>query len=142
MRYDRMIAAGLWCLAALAGCGHDGQTGGASPVVEPSPVVELTAADFESRIAMGVVLVDFWAPWCGPCRLQGPIVEQLAGQVQGKATVAKLNVDDAPAIAQKFGISSIPTLIVFRDGRAVKQFVGVTQRDELAGAIEAAAKGP
>jgi len=99
-------------------------------------VVELTDGNFADEISEGVTLVDFWAPWCGPCRSQGPIVEEVAAHVGDKATVAKVNVDDAPKAANRFGIRSIPTLIVFRDGKPVEQFVGVTQRHVLVSAIE------
>ena len=88
-------------------------------------------------IKAGVVLIDFWAPWCGPCRMQGPILEQIVGKVEG-AKIAKLNVDEAPAVAAKFGIMSIPTLIVLKDGQPVKQFVGVQQADTLVAALNAA----
>jgi thioredoxin 1 len=77
------------------------------------------------------VLVDFWAVWCGPCQMQGPIVEEVAKQMDGKAMVGKLNVDENPVISQKYGIMSIPTLIIFKGGQPVKQFVGVQSKDTL-----------
>ncbi|MFH1718253.1 MAG: thioredoxin [Planctomycetota bacterium] len=95
-------------------------------------------ANFDSEIGSGVVLVDFWAVWCGPCKIQGPIVESLVEKFQGTARIAKLDVDKAPGIAQRFNIDSIPTLIVFKDGKPVKQFVGVTEAEALASAIQAA----
>ena len=126
----------------LAGCGNAVSTGaktGDGKVKESvSGVVELTDMNFGTETAQGVVLVDFWAPWCGPCRMQGPIVEKAAEQLGGKAKVAKVNVDKAPQTAQKFGIQSIPTLIVFKNGKSVKQFVGVTQAAELVAAVQAA----
>ena len=102
-------------------------------------VAELNDTTFAAQTAQGVALVDFWAPWCGPCRTQGPIVEKVASQLGDAVKVAKVNVDQAPQTAKKFGISSIPTLIVFKDGKSVKQFVGVTQAEELLAAVKAAA---
>ena len=101
-------------------------------------LVELTTEGFEQQIAKGVTLVDFWAPWCGPCRMQTPILEQLAPQVAGQAVIAKVNVDESPDVAAKYGIRSIPTLILFKDGQVVQQFVGVQQMAKLSAAIDAA----
>ncbi|MDD3441003.1 MAG: thioredoxin [Kiritimatiellae bacterium] len=100
-------------------------------------IIELNDSNFDAEAKAGVVLIDFWAPWCGPCRMQGPILEQIVGKVEG-AKIAKLNVDEAPAVAAKFGIMSIPTLIVLKDGQPVKQFVGVQQADTLLAALNAA----
>lgn len=100
-------------------------------------IIELTASNFEAETKSGIVLIDFWAPWCGPCRMQGPILEQLVGKVEG-AKIAKLNVDEAGAIAAKFNVMSIPTLIVLKDGELVNQFVGVQQADTLVAALQAA----
>jgi thioredoxin 1 len=80
---------------------------------------ELHDLDFTEETKQGVVLVDFWAPWCAPCHMQGPILERVAAQVGQKATVAKLNVDEAPLTAGRLGIRSIPTLIVFKNGEPV-----------------------
>ena len=99
-------------------------------------ILELNDINFAAETKTGVVLVDFWAPWCGPCRMQGPILEQIVGKVAG-AKIAKLNVDDAPAIAAKFGVQSIPTLLVLKDGEIAKQFVGVQQASVLVAALEA-----
>ena len=77
------------------------------------------------------VLVDFWAVWCGPCIVQGPIVEEVAKAMAGKAVVGKLNVDENPAMAQKYGVMSIPTLMVFKSGTVVKQFIGVQSKEVL-----------
>ena len=100
-------------------------------------ILELNESNFAAETQSGAVLVDFWAPWCGPCRMQGPILEQIVGKVPG-AKIAKLNVDDAPAIAAKYGVQSIPTLLVLKDGRIVQQFVGVQQAPTLIAALEAA----
>ncbi|MDY7029989.1 MAG: thioredoxin, partial [Spirochaetota bacterium] len=77
------------------------------------------------------VLVDFWAEWCGPCRLIGPILEELSGDYEGKLTFAKLNVDDSQQTAAKFGVSGIPTLILFKDGQAAGRLVGALPKPKL-----------
>ncbi len=82
------------------------------------------------------VLVDFWAEWCGPCKVVGPTIEALASDYQGKVKVAKLNVDDNPEAAGRFGVRSIPTLIVFKDGEAQQTAVGVKPKGQLAELIE------
>lgn len=128
-----------------AGCGHkEKPAAAAAPASEQasatgSSVITLTAASFDAQTAtQGVVLVDFWATWCPPCRMQGPIVERVAEQVKGRAVVAKLDVDGAKDVSRKFNIEAIPTLIVFKDGKPVKQFVGLTQATELTAAIVSA----
>lgn len=77
------------------------------------------------------VMVDFWAPWCGPCRIVSPIVEELAKEYEGKIKIGKLNVDDNPTIASRFGIMSIPTLMIFKNGQTIKTMVGVQSKDYL-----------
>ncbi|MBU0678707.1 MAG: thioredoxin [Verrucomicrobia bacterium] len=103
-------------------------------------VLELTDRNFAEHVGKGIVLVDFWAPWCGPCRVQGPIIEQLAAEIGGKAAIAKVNVDDAPMTSGQLGIRSIPTLILFKDGKPVDGFVGVQNTATLTAAIDEAAK--
>jgi len=82
------------------------------------------------------VLVDFWAPWCGPCRMVGPIVEQLAKQYGDQLRTVKVNVDDSPSVARRYGIQSIPTLALFQGGKEVQRLIGVRPKPELAGAID------
>jgi len=94
-------------------------------------VLELTADNFNDTIASGTVLVDFWAPWCGPCKMQGPILDKVAEAIGDKAVIAKVNVDENAPIAAQFGVRSIPTLILFKDGEKTQDFIGVQQEADL-----------
>ena len=98
--------------------------------------VELNSSNFESTINEGVTLVDFWAPWCGPCRMIAPIIEELAEDFDGKATIAKVNTDEEQDIAIKFGIRSIPTLLFFKDGKVVDQMIGAAGKNVIADKID------
>jgi thioredoxin len=102
---------------------------------EPEGVIELNAADFDSQIAEGVVLVDFHTTWCSFCTMQAPILDEVAERLGGQARVAKLDVDEARDIMQRYNITGVPTLIVFRDGQAVERFVGLTDADTLVTAV-------
>ena len=102
-------------------------------------VQHVTDANFDITVQGGKpVLVDFWAPWCGPCRIIGPIVEELAPSYQGKAVIAKMNVDDNPGVAQRFGVTSIPTLMMFKGGEAVDHVIGFRPKSQLKQTIEKA----
>ena len=103
-------------------------------------VQTLSDETFKETIKNGVTLVDFWAEWCGPCRMQGPIIEQLAGKIGERAKIAKLDVDEAKTIAAQYKVMSIPTIIIYKDGEVIKQFVGVQNEITLAGAIDEALK--
>lgn len=103
-------------------------------------VAEFNLANFETEVAASSmpVLVDFWAPWCGPCKMLGPTIEQLAGEYAGKAKVGKVNVDDNQDLAARFGIRGIPTVMLFKGGKAIGSFVGLKSKEELAKALDAA----
>jgi thioredoxin 1 len=104
-------------------------------------VTEFDDTNFDTEVlqADGPVLVDFWAPWCGPCRMIAPVVEELAGENAGTIKIGKLNVDEAPNSAQNYGVSSIPTLMIFKRGEVVERFVGVQPKSRLQAAIDSAA---
>lgn len=91
----------------------------------------LTKDSFDTSTKEGVSLIDFWAPWCGPCKMQLPIVEELAQEMGETALVAKVNVDEEPELASKFGVMSIPTLIVLKDGVPVDKMVGLQSKEAL-----------
>lgn len=106
-----------------------------------SKALEFTDKSFEKdvlNVDSGTpVLVDFWAEWCGPCRMVGPVVEELAGEFEGKAKVGKVDVDSNPEISTKYGIRSIPSLLIFKDGEVVDQIVGAVPKAQLKKQLEA-----
>jgi thioredoxin 1 len=100
-------------------------------------VQQLNDAEFDTAIQSAQpTLVDFWAPWCGPCKAIGPVIEDLADEYEGKLTIAKMNVDDNPVTPGKFGIRAIPTLILFKDGQVVDQITGAVGKSQLVALIE------
>ncbi len=97
---------------------------------------DVNDAGFKEEVGSGLTLVDFWAPWCGPCKMIAPILEELAPEIEGKANIAKLNVDDNQATASEYEVMSIPTLILFKDGEPVDKVVGFQPKEQLAALIE------
>ena len=93
--------------------------------------VELTNSNFESTVNSGVSLVDFWAPWCGPCRMIAPVIDELAGDFDGIANICKVNTDEQQDLATKYGIRSIPTILIIKDGEIVDQVVGASSKQAL-----------
>ncbi|HDM4115196.1 TPA: thioredoxin [Staphylococcus aureus] len=99
-------------------------------------IVKVTDADFDSKVESGVQLVDFWATWCGPCKMIAPVLEELAADYEGKADILKLDVDENPSTAAKYEVMSIPTLIVFKDGQPVDKVVGFQPKEILAEVLD------
>ncbi|MCZ7625206.1 MAG: thiol reductase thioredoxin [Candidatus Methylomirabilota bacterium] len=101
-------------------------------------VVHLTDRDFDERVikGQGLILVDFWAEWCGPCRMIAPILDELANEHDGQVTIAKLNVDENRESTARFGIRSIPTILLFKDGAQVEQIVGALSKSALQAKIQ------
>ena len=102
--------------------------------------LEFTDDNFQEEVlnSSQPVLVDFWAEWCGPCRALGPVIDELSGEYEGKAKIGKLDIDTNRDAAMKYGIQSIPSIIIFKDGEVLNKFVGISPKDELISAIDAA----
>jgi thioredoxin 1 len=101
-------------------------------------ITKLNSDNFEEEVLNSElpVLVDFWAPWCGPCRVLGPVIEEIAGELEGKAKVAKLNVDDNQQLAAEYEVRGIPTVIVFKNGQPAERMVGIQPKEKYIQAVE------
>lgn len=107
-----------------------------SKLPDNEEIVKLNDMSFSSKTKNGLFLIDFWAPWCGPCKLMIPVLNELAGELKGKVTIGKVNVDEVKGTAGKFKIKSIPTLILLKNGKEVARFVGVKTKEILKKEIE------
>ena len=94
-------------------------------------VKELTSATFDAETSKGLVVVDFWAPRCAPCRMMAPVLNEMAGELDGNKRIGKVNVEEYQSLAQQFKVRGIPTMILFKDGKEVNRFVGVKSKDYL-----------
>jgi thioredoxin 1 len=101
-----------------------------------SQLIELTTENFDSTISEGITMVDFWAPWCGPCRMIAPIIEEIASENETGATITKVNTDDQQELAQKYGVRSIPTILFFKDGEMVEQVIGAQSKQKFIDTIK------
>ena len=101
-------------------------------------ILELNEMDFDAAVAEGVTLVDLWAPWCGPCRMQGPVLEELAGELGDGVTIAKVNVDESPRLGARFSVQAIPLWVLLKDGQEIARFVGLQSQGDLAAVARAA----
>ena len=139
LRPALIILVPIAALGAIVAVLHAPGHAAALHPADAAGVIHLNAAGFPALKAQAKpVLIDFWAPWCGPCRQQGPIVEQVSAQMGDQAIVAKVNVDEERALAAQYDVRAIPTLVVLRDGNVVGRFVGVTDASTLAGALRSA----
>ena len=109
-----------------------------TPLSAPAKPVVVTDATFSAEVERSPlpVLVDMWAPWCGPCRMIAPVLEQLAGEMAGRIRIAKMNVDENPATSQRFNVRNIPTMLVLKDGREVDRIVGAHPKTEIVARLE------
>ncbi len=103
-----------------------------------SNALALTASNFDEKISSGVAVVDFWAAWCGPCRMLSPVIDELAADFEGRCAVYKVNVDEEGELAARFGVMTIPTVIIFKDGEIVDKSIGVVPKERFEQAVNAA----
>jgi thioredoxin 1 len=126
----------LLALALLSGCQRSVEARLAELGAKPGQVVTLTDATFDRAIEDGVTLVDFWAPWCTPCKKQSPVVDDLAVAISNRAVVARFNIDTSKKRVKQFKLEYVPTLLLFKNGKPIKTFTGFTDQQKLVLAIE------
>ena len=103
-------------------------------------VKHLNSENFDSETSKGVALIDFWAEWCGPCKMLGPVLEEVAKEVGNDAVIGKINVDEAQELAMKYAVRSIPAIFILKDGKTIQQFIGVQSKQVLVNAVKDALK--
>ena len=103
-------------------------------------VKHLNSENFDSETSKGVALIDFWAEWCGPCKMLGPVLEEVAKEVGNDAVIGKINVDEAQELAMKYAVRSIPAIFILKDGKTIQQFIGVQSKQALVNAVKDALK--
>ena len=139
MRSKNLLIGLSFGLAALIGLGSfvmNTDNAEQTAVKKASKVEVLNTQNFDETISKGIVVVDFWATWCRPCLIQAPILDELSNEISSDVKIAKLDVDKNKAIAAKFRVRSIPTIIIFKNGQAVERLVGVQQKSSLKSLIE------
>jgi thioredoxin 1 len=99
--------------------------------------IEVNSSNYDVEAGNGICLVDFWAPWCGPCRSMLPVIDELAGELEGRVKVLKVNVDENQGLAARYGVMTIPSIFVIKDGEVKRNFIGVQRKDDILKAIEA-----
>jgi thioredoxin len=134
-RVDETAAASQQPVCGKCGAVLDAQNGAGAVVVDTSKPLTVTDATFERDVLQAgkrIVLVDAWAPWCGPCRMIAPVLDKLAAESNGRYLIAKLNVDENPQTAARYGIQSIPTLLIFKNGALADRMIGVQSKEAIA----------
>jgi len=132
--YKVLVLAVLFLFTGIIIAMETSESSNVSTIQQKQPkdkVIILTDKTFEETVKKGVTLVDFWAIWCGPCKTQGPIIDKVADEIGTKAKICKLDTDKNPLMSNKYNVTMIPTILIFKDGKVVHKFVGVQQKEVL-----------